>query len=307
MKAIVRYWNKTAQQLIVLSLSFIAVSIGQTHSLVSDKSHYLISNGNEFDTKALVLSSPSPSSEIFVSNSKPVPNNWSQVHRSLFERSRYWLNLTDDLGFFGQMMVAYMTGATNGYDPAIDGLFFGDSQTALTSIVENQEYIIQGRALPFETTDVVTLGFKSDFGGNYTITLNSFDGLFETDNQDIYLKDNLTTTLTNLKISTYNFNSAAGVFNSRFEVVYENLLGVETPVDIENKVIVYKQNQEIVIHSGTVSMSKVQLFDIQGRLLTEKNNIDATVVRINTDATTNVLIVKITTSSNEIIAKKVVN
>lgn len=307
MKAIVRYWNKTAQQLIVLSLSFIAVSIGQTHSLVSDKSHYLISNGNEFDTKALVLSSPSPSSEIFVSNSKPVPNNWSQVHRSLFERSRYWLNLTDDLGFFGQMMVAYMTGATNGYDPAIDGLFFGDSQTALTSIVENQEYIIQGRALPFETTDVVTLGFKSEFGGNYTITLNSFDGLFETDNQDIYLKDNLTTTLTNLKTSAYNFASAAGVFNTRFEIVYENTLGIESPGTVSNHIIIYKQNAEVVVNSGTVLMSKVELYDIRGRLLLEKVNLNATEVRLNAGSTNQVLIVKITTSTNEVITKKIVN
>ena len=295
MKAIERYWNNIALQMLLLSLLFIWVSNGQTRSLTIEKSHYLTSNTPAFEV------------ESYFFKGNPARDNESQAHRRLFERSRYWLNLTDDLGFFGQTMVAYMTGATNGYDPAIDGLFFGDSQTALTSIVENQEYIIQGRALPFETTDVVTLGFKSELGGNYTIALNSFDGLFETDNQDIYLKDNLTTTLTNLKIGAYNFVSAAGVFNNRFEIVYENLLGVENPVETVNKVIVYKQNQEVVVNSGTIPMSKVQLYDIRGRLFVEKTNVNSSEVRINTGSANQVLIVKITSSTNEIFTKKVVN
>jgi len=217
------------------------------------------------------------------------------------------LNLTDDTGYFGQMMVAYMTGATNGYDPAIDGLFFGDSQTALTSIVDNQEYIIQGRALPFETSDTVTLGFKSELGGNYTIALNNFDGLFDTQNQDIYLKDNLTNTRTNLKSAPYLFTTVAGVFNDRFELEYENFLGVELPTETSNNIVVYKQNQEVVINSGLINMSKVQLYDIRGRLLLEKHNLSGSEVRMNVGNTNQVLIVRITTATGEIVTKKMVH
>jgi hypothetical protein len=267
----------------------------------------MIPNGFIQVGQGFIARVPAGESTLEFTNTMRINNNGDQFFRRLFERSRYWLNLTDNLGFFGQTMVAYMTGATNGYDPAIDGLFFGDSQTALTSIVDNQEYIIQGRALPFETTDAITLGFKSELGGNYTIALNSFDGLFETDNQDIYLKDNLTTALTNLKTNSYSFASTAGVFNNRFEIVYENLLSVETPIEIADKIIVYKQNQEVVINSGTVIMNKVQFYDVRGRLLIEKDQLQTTEFRINAGEANQVLILKITIKDGEIVTKRILN
>ena len=266
----------------------------------------LIPNGFIQVGQGFIARVPAGGSSLAFTNTMRVGNNANQFLRMQFERHRYWLNLTDDTGYFGQMMVAYMTGATNGYDPAIDGLFFGDSQTALTSIVDNQEYVIQGRALPFETLDVVTLGFKSELGGNYTIALNNFDGLFDTQNQDIYLKDNLTNTRTNLKLAPYLFTTVAGVFNDRFEVVYENFLGVELPKDSGNNIVVYKQNQEVFINSGSINMSKVQLYDIRGRLLVEKNNLSGNEVRMNGGNTNQVLIVKITTTTGEIVTKKIV-
>ena len=266
----------------------------------------LIPNGFIQVGQGFIARVPTGGSSLAFTNTMRLGNNGDQFLRMQFERHRYWLNLTDDTGYFGQMMVAYMTGATNGYDPAIDGLFFGDSQTALTTIVDNQEYVIQGRALPFETTDTVILGFKSELGGNYTIALNNFDGLFDTQSQDIYLKDNLTNTRTNLKVAPYLFTTEAGVFNDRFEVVYENFLGVEQP-DSGNNIVVYKQNQEVVINSGAINMSTVQLYDIRGRLLVEKNNLSGSEVRMNVGNINQVLIVKITTSTGEIVTKKIVN
>lgn len=294
MKAIVRYWHNIALQMFLINCFFVAVANGQTRSTAIEKSHDLLSTVFALESESLI------------SKDKSVLNYGSQSDRSLFERSRYWLNLTDDLGFFGQMMVAYMTGATNGYDPAIDGLFFGDSQTALTSLVENQEYIIQGRALPFETNDVVILGFKSELGGNYTIALNSFDGLFETANQDIFLKDILASTVTNLKVGAYNFTSAPGVFNDRFEIVYENLLGVESPAFIDSNTVVFKQNQEIVV-SSSVLISKVQLYDIRGRLLLEQDKVQAHELHLDAGVTNQVLIVKITTIDQAVTKRKIVN
>jgi hypothetical protein len=294
MKAIVHNWQKGALQAFLLTCFFVALSHGQTSSLSKEKSYDLMSPVPGFEK------------ELYVFKDKAVHDNENVALRSLFERSRYWLNLTDDLGFFSQMMVAYMTGATNGYDPAIDGLFFGDSQSALTSIVDNQEYIIQGRALPFETTDVVTLGFKSELGGNYTIALNSFDGLFETSNQDIILKDNLASTLTNLKVGSYNFTTDAGVFNNRFEIVYEGLLGLESPASLGSDIVVFKQNQDIVVSSSAL-ISKVQLYDIRGRLLLEKNHVHAQELHVNAGTTNQVLIVRITTEDQGITTRKIVN
>lgn len=292
------FWRKTNNA---------ATSSYATYTLAGGDPLGLIPNGFIQVGQGFIARVPAGGSSLAFANTMRAGNNGNQFLRMQFERHRYWLNLTDDTGYFGQMMVAYMTGATNGYDPAIDGLFFGDSDTALTSIVDNQEYVIQGRALPFETTDTVTLGFKSELGGNYTIALNNFDGLFDTQNQDIYLKDNLTSTRTNLKVAPYQFTTVAGVFNDRFEVVYENFLGVELPEDSGNNIVAYKQNQEVVINSGSINMSTVQLYDIRGRLLVEKNNLSGNEVRMHVGNTNQVLIVKITTSTGDIVTKKIVH
>jgi len=57
-------------------------------------------------------------------------------------------------------MISYMTGATNGVDAAIDGKYINDCQTALTTYLNDTEYVIQGKGLPFVTTDTVPLAFK---------------------------------------------------------------------------------------------------------------------------------------------------
>lgn len=268
----------------------------------------MIPNGFIQVGQGFIAKLPSPATKFTFTNSLRVINNGDQFFRRLEDRSRYWLNLTNDQGFFGQMMVAYMPNATNGYDPAIDGLFFNDSATSLTSTIENQDYIIQGRALPFEATDVVALGFKSELAGTYTIALNSFDGtIFETQNQAIYLKDNLTNTTQDLRAGAYTFATEPGVFNNRFEVRYENLLSVENPSLSGNTVAVYKQNQEVVVNAGNIKLSKVQIYDIRGRLLTEKNNINNSEVRLNAGVSNQVILVKITSANNEVVTKKVVN
>jgi hypothetical protein len=142
--------------------------------------------------------------------------------RASVERHRVWLNMTNPAGFFSQTLVAYMTGATNGVDAAIDGRYFNDNQTALTTIVNGQEFAIQGRSLPFENLDVVSIGFKTEFATTYTISIEKVDGLFSA-GQAVYLKDNLTNTYTNLRLGSYTFNSVAGVFNSRFELRFAAL------------------------------------------------------------------------------------
>lgn len=251
---------------------------------------------------------PTGGSALEFTNTMRVVNNSNQFLRRSENRSRYWLNLTNDQGYFGQMMVAYMPNATNGYDPAIDGLYFNDSPTALTSTIDGQDYIIQGRALPFEATDVVALGFKSELAGNFNIAINNFDGaIFDTNNQAIYLKDNLTNTVHDLRAGSYNFTTEAGVFNNRFEVRYDNFLSAENPSLTANTVAVYKQNQEIVVNAGNIKLAMVQIYDIRGRLLIEKNNIDGSEVRLNAGASNQVVLVKVSSANNEVVTKKIVN
>ncbi|WP_306565050.1 T9SS sorting signal type C domain-containing protein [Flavobacterium lindanitolerans] len=222
------------------------------------------------------------------------------------ERHRIWLNLSNGTEVVGQTLLGYMTGATSGVDYGIEGSYFNDSATAFTSYIENKEFAIQGRSLPFTSDDVVPMSFKTDVAGNYTIAIDHVDGLFA-GSQEVFLKDNTTGQLHNLKSGAYSFASETGMFNNRFEIVYRAALGVKVPTISSNNIVAYKQNGSLVINSGNYVMENIELYDMSGRLIYTKNNIDASsAVIANLPIANQVLVVKITTAENGTANKKIV-
>jgi hypothetical protein len=245
---------------------------------------------------------------------RATPNNDNQTFRSAsealpttVEKNRFWLNLANGTETIGQTLVSYMTGATNGLDAQIDGKYINDSATALTSLIAGEEFAIQGKTLPFTASDVVPLGFKAQTAGNYSISLFDKDGLFSSNGQIIYLRDNLTNTVQNLNSGAYNFTSQAGVFNGRFDVVYQNALNTDVVDFTSNNVYIYNQNNVLNINSGTNTMSAVKVYDVLGRLLAQSNKVNASQTQINVPATNQTLIVQITSSEGIVVVKKVAN
>ena len=238
-------------------------------------------------------------------NTQRVANIANQFFRTNdVENNRIWLNLTNATGVFSQMAVGYITDATQGVD-SLDGKYINDAPIALTSIINAEEYTIQGRALPFATTDTVPLGFKTNAAGNYTIAVDHVDGLFSA-GQTVFLKDNLLNTVVDLSAGSYSFASATGTSNSRFEVVYQNTLAVTNPIFTANSVIAFSANGEIRINSGSTIMELVRVYDLQGRLLVEKKQINASETKLSTTATNQVLLVEITAANGSKITKKII-
>jgi predicted outer membrane repeat protein len=255
--------------------------------------------------QGFIVKTGASSTALNFTNSMRTSSNTSPFLRTTEDRSRFWLNLTNTSGLFSQMLVAYMAEATSGIDNAIDGCYINDSPFALTSLIGSQEYTIQGRALPFSTSDSVPLGFKTDATGNYTIAIDHVDGLFST-GQMVLLKDNLLNTVTDLNAGSYSFASAIGTFNSRFEVVYQSTLAVTNPTFTANSVIAFSANGEIRINSGSTVMEQVRVYDLQGRLLVEKKQINAFETTITTSASNQVLLLEITATNGSKITKKII-
>jgi hypothetical protein len=226
--------------------------------------------------------------------------------KRIAEKSRVWLNLTNTTGAFSQALVGFVDGATNGFDNGVDGKYINDSPIALTSNINNEEFSIQGRPA-FVPSDVVELNFKTDVAGDFNIAIDHVDGLFS-GNQDIYLVDSKTGTETNLKTSSYTFTAAAEVDNTRFSLKFQKTLSLDAQAFNDNSVIVYKNGGVIYVNSGAKMMNNIKVFDIQGRLVAERNNVKANTTSIqNLKASNQVLIVKVTTDDNQVISKKVEN
>lgn len=222
------------------------------------------------------------------------------------ERHRIWLNLSSGTGALNTILVGYAAGATSGIDYGYDGLKFGGSGSELYSVIAGDAYSIQGRALPFIADDNVPLGFKATESGTFTIAIYKTDGLF-TGDQDILIKDNLTGTTNSIKTAPYNFTSAIGTFDGRFEMVYaKSSLGIDSQTALENSVIVFTENSTLFVQSSSV-ITTVRIFDILGKLLSESKNINNThFQRDKSGLTRQVVLVEVTDYENKKVVKKIV-
>uniref|UniRef100_UPI002FDAAFB8 T9SS sorting signal type C domain-containing protein n=1 Tax=Flavobacterium sp. TaxID=239 RepID=UPI002FDAAFB8 len=80
------------------------------------------------------------------------------------------------------------------------------------------------------------------------------------------------------------------------------------PVFNSNQVIIYKNpSNAFVINTGNFTMASIKVFDIRGRMLQEKKDINASETRINVGDTNQMLLVQITTTEGLKVIKKVIN
>lgn len=221
------------------------------------------------------------SSNLVFTNAMRIGNTENQFLRvapsqmsTSFERHRIWLNMSSPTGPMGQLMVAYMTGATSGIDPGIDGKYINDSPNSFTTVLSGAAYIIQGKGLPFEASDVVPLRFSTTESGTFSISLAQFDGLFTNSSVGIYIKDNQTGAQHDIRMSPYTFVSTSGEFASRFELVYQNTLSVDNPV-FTNDLLVYASDKIITGTSSTQDLLQVTVYDLSGRLLFMEKQINS--------------------------------
>ena len=195
------------------------------------------------------------------------------VHtQNLFEKHRIWINISNTLDAYDEMLLGYIEGATNELDRVYDGKTFpAGNVVAIYSILDGTNLSIQGRALPFSESDIIPLGYVTAIPGTFTIALEDFDGLFT--QQLVYLYDKNDQSYHDLKASEFNFETAAGTFNERFELRFTDTeLGTHTPENISNGVLFVSADNQILVKSAT-NISAVSIYDLTGRLLYNKKDI----------------------------------
>lgn len=237
---------------------------------------------------------------------KPAPTetveNWQSSGKH-----RVWLNITNEQqNAFNQALVGYIENATNDLDWGYDGVVFSGGSVMLYSILGDKNLTIQGKALPFSNQDEVPLGYKTTLTGTLKISIDHVDGLFE--GQNVYLKDNVTGIVHNLKDSDYTFTTVPGTFNDRFVLRYlpQEDLSTNIPVVDENSIVVFNKNNQVSIKSAEQTINTVEVYDLQGRVLLTKNNIKSQDFTTQTLSVSNqVVLVKVITENSAELVKKV--
>jgi len=226
------------------------------------------------------------------------------------EKHRIWLNLTNAGGAFKQMLVGYVSGATEGYDSAFDGESFdGNTFVDFYSISESRNFAIQGRGLPFDAKDKVPLGYSTTITGTFEISIDRADGSLS--DQPVYVEDKMTSIIHNLKNGPYSFSTAKGMFNDRLVLRYSDKaadpsLGNQSVDEKQKGLVVSVKSHKIKINSFDQVMDNVMVYDLKGSLLYEKNQLNENEFTIpNFNSSDQFLIVMVQLSGGKWVTKEI--
>lgn len=221
-------------------------------------------------------------------------------------KNRLWIELSTSQGGFKQLLLGYVVGATDDFDYKYDGeLTEAGNPVGFYSLLNDKKLTIQGRALPFQNSDIHPLGYSSPSQGIHTIKLATFDGLFS--EQPVYLEDKVLNVIHDLKNSPYSFFSEEGTFDGRFILRFTNeTLGVN-PFTIQDVKVVKKDMNIEILASDDMILDKVNLFDMRGRLIASKENINAnTTTFTELNLASQILLVQIYDAFGNTVTKKLI-
>lgn len=223
------------------------------------------------------------------------------------EKNRLWLNISNENGAYHETLLGYLNDATNGLDYGFDGKHTnGGNFVSIYSILDENKLSIQGRALPFEETEIIPIGYVSTISSLMSIAIEQVDGFFG--EQNVYLFDNTTGLYHDLKVAPFTFEATPGTFDDRFELRFTSeTLSVENPALAENNLQVIKTNKTIEVKSPTNSIEAISVFDITGKEIAFYEAINQNTFSSNQlNISNQVLIVKIKLENDEIVTRKLI-
>jgi hypothetical protein len=230
---------------------------------------------------------------------------------NVVEKDRFKLNLKGENGVFSQILIAYLPEATMNYDRMYDAGVNSVSTTKFYSIHESLEGNVRPLSInarpDFFDTDFVPLGvFKNNTDeASFEISISDLEGIFTTDQVTVYLHDKLLGIYHDLSTGNYSFTMSLNMTNDRFEVVYNyEVLSNEIFDVLDVKALLTHQS---LVLSSSVHMKEVKVFDLMGRLIFEEqinNQTSFSTPFVHPQA---VYIVKVTTTNDQIVTKKLVN
>ena len=230
-----------------------------------------------------------------------------QFFRQGIEKHRIWLDIVSPSNESITTLVGYTTDASNDLDNKYDAIAQGvKTNFEIYSIAESKELIIQGRSLPFNQNDEVTLGVAIPENGIYTIAITNVDGLFLEENQKIYLEDKQLGIFHDLRTAPYTFTGVTGRNENRFVILYNSSRLSQDDNGLSNNIMIVS-NENVTIHSSLENITSIEVHDMLGRNIKTYNNIENKEFMLsNLQKNNTTLLLRIKLTNGEIVDKKII-
>ncbi|AUP79152.1 LamG domain-containing protein [Flavivirga eckloniae] len=209
-----------------------------------------------------------------------------------------------------ELLLGFSDATTDGFDYGYDTECDESNNNDFNLSLEGLNMNIQAYA-PIVSDKVIPLNFKSSGDNSFEIRITESENLDE--NQEIYLRDNLTEEYFDLTtMEAYSFSSEQGKFNNRFEIVFQNeatTLSAEEATFTENYIYYHNKTNTLFAKKLNSQVKKLALINMRGQAVLEVENVPAESLENGykfNNMPTGAYIVCLRTENNEVLTKKVV-
>ncbi|WP_292949984.1 T9SS type A sorting domain-containing protein [Olleya sp. UBA1516] len=219
-------------------------------------------------------------------------------------RIKFWLKFKDNNDNESTIALGYDTNASTDFDKGYDSKMFNDLPNDLYWVISDQRLSIQGLNT-FDVSDEIPLGIDISNSGNFTFEIS--ETLNFPTNQKIYLKDNQTNTLYDIKSNPVTLNLVSGVDESRFSIVYQSSETLSTEDFITTQSLVYFDSSKNALVFKDIenlnSIKNINVFNLLGQNVKTINSIESQEVELS-NINSGVYIAKITKANGQLVNLK---
>ena len=207
-----------------------------------------------------------------------------------------------------QMVLAFIPGATDGVDRAMDALSSGDESPADVYFVINEdEYLIN--AVNFDIEKKIPIGFKNTDTANFKITVKGIVNF--TGTNAVYLHDKTTDLYHDIKNSFYDLTLPGGVNNTRFEITFKSNVTLGVTETTRESFVVYQDNKAknlMISNPLFTELAACNLYDVAGKLIFSKKDLGANITYSfsTSGLSAGIYIVKIATKDKIEVGQKII-
>ena len=207
-----------------------------------------------------------------------------------------------------QVVLAFVPGATDGVDRAMDAISSSDDCPAdMYFVMNDDEYVIN--AVSFDINKKIPIGFKNTAVANFKITVKEI--LNFTGTNSVYLHDKKTDLFHDIKNSFYDLTLPAGVNNTQFEITFKNNVTLGVDEAAKERFVVYQNNTTknlTVSNPSLIELATCNLYDVAGKLIFSKKDLgtNASYNFSTSGLSTGIYIVKIATNDKIEVGQKII-
>ncbi|XMO87726.1 LamG-like jellyroll fold domain-containing protein [Algibacter sp. AS12] len=209
-----------------------------------------------------------------------------------------------------ELLLGFSDYTTDEYDYGYDARSTKETINDLNLDFNGQNMTIQAYG-PIKKDKVIALNFKSSGDNAFEIKISETENIDEA--ETIYIRDNLTGAYFDLSaFKAYMFTSEQGIFNERFQIVFQNeseALSIEDSTFSENKIFYQNSTNTLFVKKINSAVSKLSLVNMRGQVVFEMADlaIDTLENGIQFNSiSTGAYVVYMRTNSNEMLVKKII-